>query len=103
MLNRRNLLSFAATGLLSAPALSALTQMTKAQGRPMTFCSWGGALSDLEKQAFIDPFAKSKGMEIISASPTNYAKIKAMVEAKSPEWDLVDVGGRFIFQGADML
>ena len=26
-----------------------------------------------------------------------------MVEAKSPEWDLVDVGGRFIFQGADLL
>jgi putative spermidine/putrescine transport system substrate-binding protein len=97
-------MSATATTLLAAPgALSALDSIAKAQGRPMTFCSWGGALTDLEKQAFVDPFAKSKGMEIISASPTNYAKIKAMVEAKSPEWDLVDVGGRFIFQGADML
>jgi putative spermidine/putrescine transport system substrate-binding protein len=104
MLNRRNLLSFAATGLLAGPStLSALMKTAKAQGRPMTFCSWGGALSELEKQAFVDPFGKSKGMEIISASPTNYAKLKAMVEAKSPEWDLVDVGGRFIFEGAEFL
>ena len=42
-------------------------------------------------------------MEIISASPTNYAKLKAMVEAEAPEWDVVDVGGRFIFEGADLL
>jgi len=104
MLNRRRFLSSAATGLLAAPgALSALTLIAKAQGRPMTFCSWGGALSDLEKQAFVDPFGKSRGMEIVSASPTNYAKMKAMVEAKSPEWDIVDVGGRFIFEGADIL
>jgi len=42
-------------------------------------------------------------MEIVSASPTNYAKLKALVEAKAPEWDIVDVGGRFIFEGADFL
>ena len=103
MLNRRSFMSAAATTLVAAPGvLSALTTIAKAQGRPMTFCSWGGALSDLEKHAFIDPFAKSKGIEIVMASPTNYAKIKAMVEAKSPEWDLVTVGGRFIFQGADL-
>jgi len=104
MLNRRRLLSVAATGLLAAPAtLSGLSGLARAQGRPMTFCSWGGALSELEKQVFVDPFGKSKGMEIISASPTNYAKLKAMVEAKAPEWDVVDVGGRFIFEGSDFL
>ena len=49
----------------------------------------------------VDPAAKKLGVEVTHASPTAYAKIKAMVEAKRPDWDLVDVGGRFIFQGRD--
>jgi putative spermidine/putrescine transport system substrate-binding protein len=72
-----------------------------AQGRPFTFCSFGGALSSTEKTAFMDPASKKFGAEIANVSPTNYAKIKAMVEAKAVEWDLVDVGGQFIYQGSD--
>lgn len=67
--------------------------------RPFTFTSWGGALSDTEKAAFIDPFAEMKGIEAINTSPTETAKIKAMVQANAVEWDLVDVGGRTVFQG----
>jgi putative spermidine/putrescine transport system substrate-binding protein len=67
--------------------------------RPFTFTSWGGALSDAEKAAFTDPFAAQKGIEIINASPTETAKIKAMVQAGAVEWDLVDVGGRTVWQG----
>lgn len=103
-LNRRSILK-AAAGACVAPGLVALSSRGGfAQARrPLTFCSWGGALSELEKTAFLDPFAKAKGIEVVHASPTNYAKLKAMVEGGSPEWDLVDVGGRFIFQGADLL
>jgi putative spermidine/putrescine transport system substrate-binding protein len=72
-----------------------------AQGRPFTFTSWGGALSAMEKEAFIDPAEKLFNVKIVNASPTNQAKIKAMVEAKAVEWDLVDVGGRSIFAGRD--
>jgi putative spermidine/putrescine transport system substrate-binding protein len=72
----------------------------RAQDRPFTFTSWGGALSEAEKNAFMDPFAASKGIEIVNTSPTETAKIKAMVEGKNVEWDLVDVGGRTVWQGA---
>jgi len=73
----------------------------RAQSRPFTFTSWGGALSDAEKNAFMDPFAAAKGIEIVNTSPTETAKIKAMVEGKNVEWDLVDVGGRTVWQGAE--
>ena len=101
---RRMLLSLGAASLVTGPLA-----LTRAFARParravrLTFCSWGGALSELEKTTMLDPFAKLKKIEIAQASPTNYAKIKAMVEAGAPEWDLVDVGGRFIDQGKDML
>jgi putative spermidine/putrescine transport system substrate-binding protein len=97
MLTRRYFVQLTAVWTFGA------TRSAFAQGRPLTFCSWGGALSDLEKTTMLDPFAKTKGIEIVHTSPTNYAKMKAMVESGSPEWDLVDVGGRAIFQNADLL
>lgn len=101
MITRRGLLERGAA--LGAASLLAGHYGTRAfaQGRPFTFCSWGGALSETEKTAFIDPFAQMKGIDIAMASPTNYAKIKAMVEANAVEWDAVTVGGYFIYNGRD--
>lgn len=100
-LNRRRLLkTAAATGLVAATAPFG-SRALRAQGRPFVFVSWGGALSALEKEVFMDPASKEFKTEITNTSPTNYAKIKAMVEGNSVEWDLVNVGGRFIFQGRD--
>ena len=99
MVTRRNFLALGAAGTMAG----AIGGAARAADRPLTFCSWGGALSDLEKASFIEPFAKSKGIEAAYASPTSYAKIKSMVESGNPEWDLVDVGGRFIFDGEDLI
>ena len=87
MLTRRHLMAAGAAG-----AMAGLIGRGWADTIKLTFCSWGGALSDLEKTALLDPFGKTRGFEVVPASPTNYAKLKAMVEAGPPEWDLVDVG-----------
>lgn len=97
MQRRQFLLGSAGAGV--ALAASSLPRLARAQDRPFTFTSWGGALSDAEKNAFMDPFAESKGIQIINTSPTETAKIKAMVEGGNVEWDLVCVGGRTVFQG----
>ena len=98
MLTRRHALALGA-----ALPLAGLAGRARGQSRKLTFCSWGGALSDLEKSALLDPFGKANGVEIVATSPTSYAKLKAMVQSGPPEWDLVDVGGRFIWQGAEFL
>ena len=95
-MNRRSFLLATAAGA----AVAGLPGLASAEDRPFTFTSWGGALSDAEKAAFIEPFAAEKGIQAINASPTETAKIKAMVEAQKVEWDLVDVGGRTVWQGA---
>ncbi|MEJ8815627.1 ABC transporter substrate-binding protein [Variovorax ureilyticus] len=88
--------------LLGAAAAMAVPGMARAQSqRPFTFCSFGGAAGAALKTAFMDPASKKFGRPIANVSPTNYAKLKAMVEAKAVEWDLVDVGGQFVFQGRD--
>lgn len=98
-MHRRTFLLSATAG--AASLVLGRAQMARAADRPFTFTSWGGALSDAEKEAFIDPFGTLKGIKVINTSPTETAKIKAMVEAKSVEWDLVDVGGRTVWQGAE--
>jgi putative spermidine/putrescine transport system substrate-binding protein len=99
MLTRRTVLQSVAA--MTAAAGTLPMGAARAQGRPFTFCSFGGALSAAEKAAFMDPAGKKFGVQIANVSPTNYAKIKAMVEANAVEWDLVDVGGQFIYQGRD--
>jgi putative spermidine/putrescine transport system substrate-binding protein len=99
MIRRRRLLATAAATLAAPAAFRA----ARAADRPFTFCSWGGALSALEKSALLEPFAASRHMTFAYAAPIAYAKLKAMVEAGATQWDLCDVGGRFIFQGADFL
>ena len=98
-MHRRTFLLSATAGIASLA--TGLPRRANAQDRPFTFTSWGGALSDAEKNAFIDPFGKMKDMQIVNTSPTETAKIKAMVQAGSVEWDLVDVGGRTVWQGAE--
>ncbi len=82
-------------------ATTALSKGAWASDRPLTFVSWGGALSDMETAAFVEPFGTQQGIEVISTSPTQYAKIKAMVQSGNVEWDVVTVGGRFAYDGAD--
>lgn len=101
MLTRRRLMGTAGAAAAVTGAAALGVRPARAQARPFTFVSWGGALSATEKVAFMDPASKKLGFEIANTSPTTYAKLKAMVEAKAVEWDLVDVGGRFIFQGRD--
>ncbi|HXV25343.1 MAG TPA: ABC transporter substrate-binding protein [Alphaproteobacteria bacterium] len=95
--------------IVSSAAVAAITTLPGsrfpacAANRPFVFVSWGGALSDAEKRAFMDPFSQQHGTEVINTSPTEYAKLKAMVASGNVEWDLVTVGGRFVFEGEEVL
>lgn len=102
MMDRRNILkASAAAGAVSLLPAGPSGRAAAQPSRPFTFVSWGGALQETEKKAFIEPFFAKKGMKFAEASPTTYAKIKAQVEAKAVEWDLVTVGGQWMYQAKD--
>lgn len=57
--------------------------------------SWGGSTGALHKKHFFDPFTAATGIKVIDVAPTSYGKLKSMVEANAPEWDvtlLIDIG-----------
>ena len=62
MMHRRLLLKAAASAGLIAGVGPA--HRAWAQKKPFVFTSWGGALSALEKEVFMDPAAKEFGVEI---------------------------------------
>ncbi|MDX6750386.1 ABC transporter substrate-binding protein [Geminicoccaceae bacterium 1502E] len=97
-MHRRGFILAAAAGALSG--MAGLPRLAGAADRPFIFTSWGGVLSDAEKRSFIEPFGAHKGIDVVTTSPTETAKIKAMVQAGAVEWDLVNVGGRTVWQGA---
>lgn len=102
MIDRRSLLkTSAALGAVAASPIAGSGRAAAQASRPFTFVSWGGALQETEKKAFVEPFFAKKGMRFAEASPTTYAKIKAQVEAKAVEWDLVTVGGQWMYQARD--
>jgi len=74
--------------------------VVRAESRPFTFVSWGGALSKMEETAFLNPFAASKGIQVVSTAPMDTAKLKAMVQANAVDWDLADVDGATVWKGA---
>lgn len=66
----------------------------------LNFVSWGGSTQDAQKQAWADPFSKESGVRVTQDGPTDYGKLKAMVESGNVQWDLVDVEADFALRAA---
>ena len=59
----------------------------------LTIVSWGGAYSKSQQKAYHEPYMEKTGVTIINddSSAEAVAKLRAMNEAGSITWDVVDV------------
>lgn len=83
-MNIKTIKSITAAALLSAASGSL-------SAADITFTSWGGTTQDAQKEAWAAPYQKQTGGKVIQDGPTDYGKIKAMVESGNVAWDVVDV------------
>ncbi|MFO1074426.1 MAG: extracellular solute-binding protein [Geminicoccaceae bacterium] len=67
---------------------------------PPTWCSraGGGTTQDAQTAAWAKPFTAKTGTTVLQDGPTDYGKIKAMVESGNVGWDVVDVEGDYAAQ-----
>ena len=86
--------------LLSA-ALSIGAAMS-AGAQDMVFTSWGGTTQDGQAQSWAAPFTAATGIKVLQDGPTDYGKLKAMVESGNVSWDVVDVEYDFAIAAAKM-
>ncbi len=73
-------LNKAATAIFFAGLLSVTGQAAMA-AESVNFVSWGGSTQEAQKQAWADPFSKASGITVVQDGPTDYGKLKAMVES----------------------
>src|SRR5262245_38260498 len=67
--------------------------------------TWGGTYTEAQRRFFFDPFERETGIRVRTVGVPDIAKIRAMVQAKAVEWDLVDAEGQMMLRLAadDML
>jgi len=69
-------------------ALSPAAAQDKGQ---VVVATGGGAYVDVLREVVFKPFEKSTGIKVIEASGPTLAKVRAMVNTGSPEWDVAEI------------
>ncbi len=72
-----------------------------ASAEDMVFTSWGGTTQDAQSVSWAESFTAETGINVTQDGPTDYGKIKAMVEAGNVNWDVVDVEGDYAVQAGN--
>jgi len=84
---RRYGLGLALAGLATTASINA-----HAQDNSLTVISWGGAYNIMQKKHVVDPFEQQSGIKVLfDGYAGGMAEIKAQVEAKKVQWDVVNV------------
>jgi putative spermidine/putrescine transport system substrate-binding protein len=90
--------TIAAVSALAAPALL-IPGRAKAADR-IALISWGGGYRKAWEEAYVNPFMKETGIEVVIADTPDLAKVKAQVTSKNVEWDVFDCPGSMALSGA---
>ena len=86
--------------LIFTGILAGLLATTAAKAEDMVFTSWGGTTQEAQTKSWAEPFSAASGIKVLQDGPTDYGKLKAMVDAGSVNWDVVDVEMDFAIKAA---
>src|SRR5260370_5181746 len=99
-MSRRRALALGAGALLAAPAI---LRPARAQGRGVCVNSYGGVWESSWRKAFFEPFTAQTGIAIKTVPGVSFAKLKAQVQTRNFEWDVVNLGdveyGQAVLEG----
>lgn len=74
------------------PEITSVPEALKGSGE-VRYCSYGGALQDAQRKAYLEPFTKLTGIKVIESEGPDPAKIRAMVDTGNYEYDLCELEG----------
>jgi putative spermidine/putrescine transport system substrate-binding protein len=80
--------------------VASLLLASSASAAEMVFTSWGGTTQEAQTKSWAEPFEAETGIKVLQDGPTDYGKLKAMVESGSVAWDVVDVEMDFAIKAA---
>lgn len=65
----------------------------------VVFATWGGQLQESLTEAYIKPFTKETGIEVVVTGAPDIAKITAQIKAGDVETDIADLAGSYVVPG----
>jgi putative spermidine/putrescine transport system substrate-binding protein len=86
--SRRTVLALAAGSALGASFIP----RAAAQARTVYVNSYGGVWETSWKKAFFDPFTAQTNIQVKTVPGVSFAKLKAQVQTRNFEWDVVNLG-----------
>lgn len=96
--SRRTILKGTAAAAFGGPLI--LTPGKAKAAEKIFLISWGGGYRKAWEEAYINPFTKETGIEVVIADTPDLAKVKAQVASKNVEWDVFDAPGAMALAGA---
>ncbi|MFI5015234.1 MAG: ABC transporter substrate-binding protein [Hyphomicrobiales bacterium] len=98
--SRRSLLKAAAAAGLASLGPLILTPGKARAAERISLISWGGNYRKAWEEAYVQPFIKETGIDVVIADTPDLAKVKAQVMSKNIEWDVFDCPGSMALSGA---
>jgi putative spermidine/putrescine transport system substrate-binding protein len=88
--------TFVRTSAAAAGAALAMPYVSspRAAGKELVFVGFGGTYQDGQSKAYFEPFERETGTKIIQTSGVELAKLRAQVQSKNVEWDLMTLPDR---------
>ena len=87
-ISRREVLALGAGSVLATPFILP----ARAQSRIVYVNSYGGVWETSWRKAFFEPFTAQTGIAIRTVPGVSFAKLKAQVQTRNYEWDVVNIG-----------
>ncbi|MGE0853617.1 MAG: hypothetical protein AB7O44_29055 [Hyphomicrobiaceae bacterium] len=91
MTSRRDVL-IGAAAVIAAPT-RALAQAEPPKPRQLVINAFGGSQIAALRQNYFNDFEKDTGIKIVDTSPTDFGKLRAMVESGNVVWNITEIGG----------
>jgi putative spermidine/putrescine transport system substrate-binding protein len=91
---RRFLATTTAAGLAGTAWPRIVTRARAASKNELVFVGFGGTYQEGQVKAYIEPFERETGIKVIQTTGVDLAKLKAQVQSKNVEWDLVTLPDR---------
>lgn len=89
---KRKLFALFMAGVMAAGMLSGCSSKTKEteHKNKLVFVDWGGTNTEARLKANVEPFEEEYDCEVTVVTPSDYAKLIAMVENDTTEWDVMN-------------
>src|SRR5438094_9712586 len=97
-ISRRRFLKM--TGLTAAAAGAASVAFprgipsAKGAANELVFVGFGGGYQEGQTKALFEPFEKETGIKVVQTTGVDLAKLRAQVQSKNVEWDLISIPDR---------